>query len=97
MHIRVLCKQFRDLVIPKLTHLAPDRHRYAAHRILAFHGGQRKKTSLDEPAIESLALRRQKVQAVFITVHHVDGGGDRQALIVHGGNDGRVDLIHNKR
>ena len=87
-HIRVLGKQVGQPARADLLRPALHRDRHAGHGILAFHGGKRDMRVLLQTAVKAFALCRQEIQAVFVTVHHVDRAGDGAARLVHGRKHG---------
>ncbi len=94
MHVRVLFKQPGNPLIAKLSDFPANGYRDAGQGVLPFDRGQGQKSALLQPVIEALSLCGQEIEAVIITVHHINGRGDRKAFVIHRCHDGRMNYIH---
>ena len=92
-HIWIFFKQPRQKRISKLFYLSPQRYCRAGHGALALHSRQRNISLFLQAVIKALALCSQKVKAVFIGVHDIDGAGNRQPAIVNRCCDSCMDFF----
>lgn len=86
-------KKGRQHVRTEFSDAPLDGDRGGVHRVRSFHGREGEALPFYQPVIKAFALCGEKIQAVFIAHHHVNGGGYRATLVIHGRHDGGVDVI----